>query len=165
MVVVIERDRRLARRLAAALEARGCPTRVAHGYGRAVVLLRNEVPAALYVSEMLQRANGGDLLAECDRDGRYDEVPAMVRVSRDDSLFARALRRGGMQTVVAPVDVEATANRLSDMARGEAGTLRGLISQSRRLKAQNRANREGAGRAVATFQQLREHIGKPPPRD
>ena len=161
MVAVIERDRRLARRLAAALEARGCRTRVVHGFGRAVALLRGEVPAALYVSEMLQRANGGDLLAECDRDGRYDAVPAMVRVSREDSLFARAMRRGGMQTVVAPIDVEATANRLAGMASGEEGTLRALISQSRRLKAHNRANREGAGRAVATYQKLRERISKP----
>jgi len=164
MVAVIERDRRLARRLAAALEARGCRTRVVHGFGRAVALLRSEVPAALYVSEMLQRANGGDLLAECDRDGRYDDVPAMVRVSREDSLFARAMRRGGMQTIVAPIDVEATANRLADMANGEDGHLRALVSQSRRLKAHNRANREGASRAVATYQKIRKQIIKTPPR-
>jgi DNA-binding NtrC family response regulator len=164
MVAVIERDRRLARRLAAALEARGCRTQVVHGFGRAVALLRREVPKALYVSEMLQRANGGDLLAECDRDGRYDDVPAVVRVSRDDSLFARAMRRGGMQTIVAPVDVEATANRLAGMANGEEGNLRALISQARRLKAHNRANREGAGRAVATYQKLRDRIVKPPQR-
>jgi hypothetical protein len=97
-----------------------------------MALLRSEVPAALYVSEMLQRANGGDLLAECGRDARYDEVPVVVRVSRDDSLFARAMRRGGLQTIVAPVDVEATANQLADMANGEGGNLRTRSGKPRR---------------------------------
>lgn len=160
MVAVIERDRRLARRLAAALETRGCRARVVHGYGKALTLLKKEVPSVLYVSEMLQRANGGDLLSECDRDARYDEVPTVVRVSRDDSLFARALRRGGMHTVVAPVDVEATAARLASMANRDEVTLRTLVSQSRRLQTHHRANREGATRAVSTFKRLRDHLTK-----
>jgi len=160
MVVVIERDRRLARRIAAALESRGCSTRVAHGYNTAVALLRGEVPAAIYVSEKLQRMNGGDLLAECDRDVRYDEVPTLIRVSSDDSLFARALRRGGMQTIVAPVDIEATAQRLADMANGDEGTLRRLLSNSRRLKQKTRANRAGSDRVVTTFNELRAQFSR-----
>src|SRR5690242_15185785 len=70
MIAVVERDRRLGRRLAAALAARGCDTRVVHGYREGKALLGREIPDALYVSEALQRASGGDLLADVDRDDR-----------------------------------------------------------------------------------------------
>ncbi len=142
MVAVVERDRRVARRLVAALEARGCRVRLAHGYAQARMLLDGEVPAALYVSEALHRASGGDLLADLDADHRFAALPGVVRVSRDDSVFARAMRRGGLQTVVAPIDVDATAALLARMARGEEGTLRRLLHHARELHARTRDNRK-----------------------
>jgi DNA-binding NtrC family response regulator len=158
MVAVVERDRRLARRLVAALQAQGCTCKVAHGYKQGMALLTSERPEALYVSEVLQRASGGDLLAEFDRDRRLAELPAMVRVSRQDSVFARAMRRGGLQTVVAPVDVDAAAARLSRMARGEEGVLRRLVTQSRELHAHARANRAGFESNVARTRRLRGEL-------
>jgi DNA-binding response OmpR family regulator len=119
MVAVIERDRRLARQLQAALEARGCRVRIAHGYQRALALFAREVPRAIYVSELLQRLSGGDLLVVAESDGRLARVPTLVRVSREDSVFARSLRRGGICTVVTPLDVERTAALLVSMASGD----------------------------------------------
>lgn len=142
MIAVVERDRRVARRLAAALEAQGCRARVAHGYRQAKALLAEEVPKALYVSEALQRASGGDLLADLDGDERMAAVPALVRVSRMDSVFARALRHGGLKTIVAPVDVELAATTLVRMSRGEEGTLKRLIHHARTLHARTKAERE-----------------------
>jgi two-component system response regulator RegA len=120
MIAVVERDRRLAQRLATALEARGCQVRIAHGYRRARTILRSERPAVLYVSESLQRASGGDLLADFERDEVLRHLPVLVRVSHSDSVFARAMRRGGLQTVEAPLDVEAVAERLARMERSRA---------------------------------------------
>lgn len=117
MIAVVEKDRRTARRLVAALEARGCRARVAHGYAAARRMFADEVPAALYVSEVLHRQSGGDLLARYDRDERFAGLPALVRVSRLDSVFARAMRRGGLLTIVAPIDVEAAATTLARMAK------------------------------------------------
>jgi DNA-binding NtrC family response regulator len=124
MVAVVERDRRLAERLATALRARGCKVCVAHGYQGARALLKREQPRAVWVSEVLQRVSGGDLLADFDRDEVLGVLPAMVRVSRMDSVFAQAMRRGGLHTVRAPVDVEAAAELLASMDRGEACELR-----------------------------------------
>jgi len=118
MIAVVERDRRLAQRLVTALEARGCEVRVAHGYRRARTIFRSEQPAALYVSEMLHRASGGDLLADFERHETLCRLPALVRVSHSDSVFPRAMRRGGLQAVEAPLDVEAVAERLARMERG-----------------------------------------------
>ncbi|MDB4966801.1 MAG: hypothetical protein JWN44_2490 [Myxococcales bacterium] len=109
VAVLIERDRRLAQRLAAALGARGVRTRVAHGYREGRALLRRVVPQALYVSEMLQRLSGGDLLAEAGRDDQLATLPTLVRVTNERSLFARAMRSGGARTIVAPFDVERVA--------------------------------------------------------
>ena len=121
MIAVVEKDRRLARRLAAALAARGCPSCVASDCVQALGMLRAEAPCALYVSEALQRKSGGDLLAELERDERLSALPGVVRVSRRDSVFARAMRRGGLRTVVAPIDVEAVADTLARMARRRRG--------------------------------------------
>jgi len=159
MIAVVERDRRVARRLAAALEAQGCRARVAHGYRQAKALLADEVPKALYVSEALHRASGGDLLADLDGDERTAAVPALVRVSRLDSVFARALRRGGLKTVVAPVDVELAAATLVRMSRGEEGRLRRLLHDARMLHARTRANRE---RAAIVLERTRRVRARPP---
>ena len=111
----------MARRLAAALERRGCRTCVAHSAPQARRLFADEPPSALYLSEALERANGGDLLAELQEDERLARIPALMRVSRHDSVFARAMRHGGVRTIVSPVDVEATAATLASMDRGEGG--------------------------------------------
>ena len=158
MVAVVERDRRLALRLVAALEARGCRVRVAHGYKRARALFRSERPQAVYVSEALQRASGGDLLAELERDATLGELPALVRVSRMDSVFARSLRRGGLPTVHTPVDVEAAAELLARMERGEEGQLHRLVHQSRNLHARTKAIRDGAQKNVAVTKRLRDRL-------
>lgn len=161
-VIVVERDRRTARRLAAALEALGCLVRVAHGFGRAKALLAQERPAALYVSEVLQRRSGGDLLAEHDGDERFARVPALVRVTRHESVFARAMRRGGLQTIVAPFDVEAVAGTLARMARGEEGMLRALLYDSWVLYERTRLNR---GRVDEVAEQRRRVRSSLPRRD
>lgn len=145
MIAVVEQDRQMARRLAAALEARGCRARVAGGYAAARALFAEEVPRALYISEALQRMSGGDLLAEYDNDERFAVLPALVRVSRQDSVFARAMRRGGLQTIVAPFDVEAAAATLERMSRGEEGTLRAILYHSRTLRERTADNRKRVG--------------------
>lgn len=158
MVAVVERDRRMARRLVAALEACGCRARVAHGYAQARALFADEVPRALYISEALQRASGGDLLAEYDNDERFAVLPALVRVSRQDSLFARAMRRGGLQTIVAPFDVEAAAARLLRMSRGEEGTLRAILHHSRTLRDRTRDNRKRVGVMAESTRRIRSTL-------
>lgn len=145
MIAIVEQDRRRARRLAAALEARGCRARVAGGYEAARALLADEMPRALYISEALQRASGGDLLAEYDNDERFAVLPVLVRVSRQDSVFARAMRLGGLQTIVAPFDVEAAAATLQRMSRGEEGTLRAILHHSRMLRERTADNRRHVG--------------------
>jgi hypothetical protein len=59
-------------------------------------------------------------------------------------VFARAMRRGGMHTVHAPVDVEAAADLLARMERGEEGQRHRLVRQSRNRHARTRANHDGA---------------------
>jgi len=158
MVAVVERDRRLALRLVAALEARGCRVRVAHGYKRARALLRSERPHAVYVSEALQRASGGDLLAEIERDDTLAELPALVRISRFDSVFARALRRGGLSTVQTAVDVEAAAELLARMERAEEGQLQRLVHPSRNLHGRAKATRDGAQKNSAVTKRLHDQL-------
>ena len=124
-----------------------------HGYARGKTLLKKR-PDALYVSEVLYRLSGGDLLADLDCDEAAATLPALVRVSRYDSVFARAMRRGGLHTVVAPIDVDAAAALLARMASGDEGTLRKLVHQSRKLHERTRTNRDGAAAIIAKTRQL-----------
>jgi DNA-binding response OmpR family regulator len=149
MIAVVERDRRLGRRLAWALAERGCETRVVHGYRDGAALLRGAIPEALYVSEALQRASGGDLLAVVDRDERLADLPTMVRVSRSDSLFARAMRRGGLRTVVAPLDVEAVATILLAMAsQPPSARTHVILREAQLLRERATHNRDRAAREI-----------------
>lgn len=153
MIAVVERDRRLGRRLARALAERGCETRVVHGYRDGEALLRGEIPEALYVSEALQRASGGDLLAAVDRDERLADLPTMVRVSRSDSLFARAMRRGGLRTVVAPLDVEAVATILLAMAtQPPSARMHVILREAQQLRDRATHNRDRAAREIERTQ-------------
>ena len=157
-VAILEHDRTLARRLATALEARGCRPLVARGEAQRAALLSAQRPQAIYLSEAQPRGNGGELLAELEREARLATLPTLLRVSRLDSLFAITMRRGGLQTVVAPIDVAAVATMLARMARGEEGELRRLVQQARLLRLRTRANLAGTSRTLATTRRLHEHL-------
>ena len=112
-VVLVERDAALSRQIVAALRKRRCRPLVATDYASGLRLMRqNDSVAVLYLAEQLARRSGPDLLARLERERGLRPVPTVIRVSDDTGLMALALRRGGMQTVVASIGAESIASTI-----------------------------------------------------
>lgn len=133
LVTVIERDPRVANELAHRLWSFGLRAQIAHTQTHGLHLARRAYPSALYVSQTLMMGNAGDLICLLDRDPRFDEVPILVRVDELDSVWALAMRRGGIQTVHRALGADTVAARLERMSRCRGGGLRGRVNRQRRL--------------------------------
>lgn len=112
-VVLVERDAALSRKLVAALRRRRCRPLVATDYASGLRLMRQiDSVGVLYLAEQLARRSGPDLLARLERERALAPVPTVIRVGDDSGLMALALRRGGMQTVVASLGAESIAQTI-----------------------------------------------------
>ncbi len=148
---MVDGDRARAHALAATLVRRGYRAEVTHSAPAALAQLRATAFAALYVTQHLSTSSGPDLLAALERTAPRRDAPAIVfGVDDESSVLARAVRAGGIATVVSrrpPEEVAAAVTRsVLESARERIAEQR---DETRHLRARSRANIARASELVA----------------
>jgi CheY-like chemotaxis protein len=106
-VLVVEDDATLRGELALRLVEEGYTVETAADGQAAIECLQSGcVPSIMIVDLEMPRRDGGEVLAEMEREPRWADIPVVVVTGATYGLLAETLRLGGMNVLAKPFEIQ-----------------------------------------------------------